>query len=156
MWLVKNNHPAIISRIAFDTVVSLNKEYCDSRALRNKVLLSGRLFCKVCGNRMNQKIVHNSSPYRKRVWFCHDASHEHFFFRDRMLTRLLLQRMNDELIEILKRKNTVVNTGEYAPSSELGTMVLQRYESLEDLLPLSELPESLITALFSKIIVARE
>lgn len=72
------------------------------------------------------------------------------------LTRLLLQRLNDELIEILKRKNTVVNTGEYAPSSELGTMVLQRYESLEDLLPLSELPESLITALFSKIIVARE
>lgn len=156
MWLVKNNHPAIISRLAFDTVARLNKDYCDSRAFRYKVLLSGRIFCKVCGNRVNQKIVHNSSPYRKRVWFCHDASHEHLFFRDRILTRLLLQRLNVELYKILKRKNTVVNAGEYAPSSELGTMVLLRFECLEDILPLSELPESLITVLFSKIIVARE
>lgn len=156
MWLVKNNHPAIISRLAFDTVARLNKDYCDSRAFRYKVLLSGRIFCKVCGNRVNQKIVHSSSKYRKRVWYCYDAGHKHLSFRDRILMRLLLQRLNDELAEILKRKNTVINATEYEPSSRIGNMVLQRFECLEKTLPLSELPESMITTMFSKIIVAKE
>ena len=70
--------------------------------------------------------------------------------------RLLLQRLNDELAEILKRKNTVINATEYEPSSRIGNMVLQRFECLEETLPLSELPESMITTMFSKIIVAKE
>ena len=68
MWLVKNHHPAIISREAFDLVQTIIEYKKNDRFLRpdSSNPLSAKLYCGICG----KKLVYQSRSDGKQMYSC--------------------------------------------------------------------------------------
>ena len=74
MYLVENNHPAIIDRDQFDAV----QAEIARRAARHKAApapkgnyeLTGKIRCGICGAPYGHKIAGSAPKYKKSVWIC--------------------------------------------------------------------------------------
>jgi hypothetical protein len=73
MYYVKDNHPAIIEREAFDQVQAelarRAKQYQPRRSVSEPFAFTGLIHCGRCGKRYRRKMVTNSK-LPKPVWIC--------------------------------------------------------------------------------------
>jgi len=74
MYLVENNHEAIINRAAFDAVQA---EYARRTAMHNPApppkggyAFTGLIRCGICGAPFGHKIAGSAPKYKKSVWIC--------------------------------------------------------------------------------------
>jgi hypothetical protein len=74
MYLVENNHPAIIDRAAFDAVhAEIARRAAAHRQgpqAKGSYELTGKIRCGICGAPYGHKIAGSAPKYKKAVWIC--------------------------------------------------------------------------------------
>jgi len=74
MYLVENNHPAIVDRAAFDAVqAEVARRAAQHRpvpAPKEGYAFSGLIRCGICGAAYRHKIAGAAAKYKKSVWIC--------------------------------------------------------------------------------------
>ena len=75
MYLVANNHPAIIDRVAFDAVqAEITRRAAAHRQVpqpKGCYELTGKIRCGLCGTSYGHKIAGSAPKYKRAVWICH-------------------------------------------------------------------------------------
>jgi len=74
MYLVENNHPAIVDRAAFDAVQAeiarRAAQHHAAPAPKGNYELTGKIRCGICGAAYRHKIAGAAAKYKKPVWIC--------------------------------------------------------------------------------------
>ena len=107
-WLVKNNHPAIISRKASLLIVNMDNKRKENDIVKHRSQLSGYVFCGICSRMMKEKPIHSGKTYEQRIWFCFDDSHPKVKIKHNVVLSCLLENLNKELIKIIPKAKGIL------------------------------------------------
>ena len=66
-WLVKNNHPVIISRKASLLIVNMDNKRKENDIVKHRSQLSGYVFWGECGSKMMEKPIHSGTKHEQRI-----------------------------------------------------------------------------------------
>lgn len=70
MYLVENNHPAIITREQYDAAQAMLDKVCRRCSHKDVSPFCGKVICGDCGSAYGPKVWASNTKYRRTVWQC--------------------------------------------------------------------------------------
>lgn len=75
MYLVENNHPAIITREQYDAAQAMLDDMSMKRTHKDVSPFCGKVICADCGSVFSPKTWHSNDKYKRTIWQCLNKYH---------------------------------------------------------------------------------